>query len=177
MKFLVGHSGILVALFTCDDCIETFILMSWLILSFNTVLASPIRTGFEGIRPGVSCYHFDARPLVACCAFYLDLLHQLFQGEVYLQLCGTLYGLFTKGAMAGSWGLLHPANTRFAECVPAVGKIIGFSINVSLKDIKNMNFDCSEFLQENQRNSHEPIRGRKEKKKTQKYGKMRPTHE
>ena len=40
-----------------------------------------------------------------------------------------------------------------------------------------MNFDCSEFLQENQRNSHEPIRGRKEKKKTQKYGKMRPTHE
>ena len=96
MKFLVGHSGILVALFTCDDCIETFILMSWLILSFNTVLAAPIRTGYEGIRAGVSCYHFDARPLVACCAFYLDLLHQLFQGEVYLQLCGTPYGLFTK---------------------------------------------------------------------------------
>ena len=122
MKFLVGHSGILVALFTCDDCIETFILMSWLILSFNTVLASPIRTGYEGIRAGVSCYHFDARPLVACCAFYLDLLHQLFQGEVYLQLCGTPYGLFTKGAMAGSWVLSHPANTCFAECVPAVRK-------------------------------------------------------
>ena len=60
---------------------------------------------------------------------------------------------------------------------PQSGKIIGSSINVSLKDIENMNFDCSEFLQENQRNSHEPIRGRKEKKKTQKYGKMRPTHE
>ena len=89
---------------------------------FNTVLASPIRTGYEGIRAGVSCYLFDARPLVACCAFYLDLLHQLFQGEVYLQLCGTPYGLFTKGAMAGSWVLLHPANTRFAECVPAVRK-------------------------------------------------------
>ena len=123
MKFLVGHSGILVALFTCDDCIETFILMSWLILSFNTVLASPIRTGYPHIiRAGVLCYHFDARPLVVCCAFYLDLLHQLFQGEVYLQLCGTPYGLFTKGAMAGSWVLLHPANTRFAECVPAVRK-------------------------------------------------------
>ena len=123
MKFLVGHSGILVALFTCDDCIETFILMSWLILSFNTVLASPIRTGYPHIiRAGVLCYHFDALPLVVCCAFYLDLLHQLFQGEVYLQLCGTPYGLFTKGAMAGSWVLLHPANTRFAECVPAVRK-------------------------------------------------------
>ena len=106
MKFLVGHSGILVALFTCDDCTETFILMSWLILSFNTVLAAPIRTGYEGIRAGVSCYHFDARPLVACCAFYLDLLHQLFQGEVYLQLCGTPYGLFTKFTFKFTLGLL-----------------------------------------------------------------------
>ena len=42
MKLLVGHGGILVALFTCNDCIETFLLMSWLILSFNTVLAAPI---------------------------------------------------------------------------------------------------------------------------------------
>ena len=177
MKFLVGHSGILVALFTCDDCIETFILMSWLILSFNTVLAAPIRTGYEGIRAGVSCYHFDARPLVACCAFYLDLLHQLFQGEVYLQLCGTPYGLFTKGAMAGSWFCCTLLIHVLQNVCPKSGKIIGSSINVSLKDIGNMNFDCSEFLQENQRNSHVPIRGRKEKKKTQKYGKMRPTRE
>ena len=59
-----------------------------------------------------------------CCATMsmlpLILLHQLFQGEFCLQLCGTPYGLFTKGAMAGSWVLLHPPNKLFAERVPAV---------------------------------------------------------
>ena len=64
--------------------------------------------------------HFDAPPLVARCAFHLNLLHQLFHNEVCLQLCGTPYGLFTNGTMAGSWVLLHLANTRFAERVPAV---------------------------------------------------------
>ena len=85
--------------------------MGWLVLSFNTPFAGPIRTGYEGIGAGVLCYHFDA-PLI--------LLHQLIQGEVCLQLCGTPHGLFTKGAMAGSWVLLHPTNTRFAERVAAV---------------------------------------------------------
>ena len=59
-----------------------------------------------------------------CCAttsmLPLILLHQLFQGEVCLHLCGTPHGLFTNGAMAGSWVLLHPTNTRFAERAPAV---------------------------------------------------------
>ena len=94
--------------------------MGRLVLSFNTALAAPIRTGYEGIGAGVSCYLFDAPPLDARCAFYLNLLHQLFEGEVCLQLCGTPYGLFTKGAMAGSWVLLHPPNKLFAERVPAV---------------------------------------------------------
>ena len=94
--------------------------MSRLVLSFDTALAAPIRTGYEGIGAGVSCYHFDVPSLDARCAFYLNLFHQLFEGEVCLQLCGTPYELFTKGAMAGSWVLLHPANTRFAERVPAV---------------------------------------------------------
>ena len=111
MNFLVGHGGVLVAFFICDNCVEIFPLMGWLVLSFNTAFAGPIRTGYEGIGAGVLCYHFDA-PLI--------LLHQLFQGEVCLQLCGTPHGLFTKGAMAGSWVLLHPTNTRFAERVAAV---------------------------------------------------------
>ena len=59
-------------------------------------------------------------PLVARCTFYLDLLYKLFEGEVCLQLCGAPYRLFTKGAMAGSWVLLHPTNTSFAERVAAV---------------------------------------------------------
>ena len=120
MKFLVGHGGILVALFTRDDCVEAFLLMGRLILSFNTALAASIRTGYEGIGAGVPCYHFDAPPLVARCTFYLDLLYKLFEGEVCLQLCGAPYRLFTKGAMAGSWVLLHPTNTSFAERVAAV---------------------------------------------------------
>ena len=62
--------------------------MGRLVLSFNTALAAPIRTGYEGIGAGVPCYHFDAPPLVARCTFYLDLLHKLFEGEVCLQLCG-----------------------------------------------------------------------------------------
>ena len=137
MKFLVGHSGILVALFTCDDCIETFILMSWLILSFNTVLAAPIRTGYEGIRAGVSCYHFDARPLVACCAFYLDLLHQLFQGEVYLQLCGTPYGLFTKFTFKFTLGLLtgfllQSTKKDYFTCRQVIYPSVIFNVSVSL---------------------------------------------
>ena len=94
--------------------------MGWLVLSFNTALAAPIRTGYEGIGAGVPCCHFDASPLVARCAFYLDLLHKLLEGEVFLQSCGTPYGLFTKGAMAGNWVLLHPTDTRFAERVSAV---------------------------------------------------------
>ncbi len=47
-----------------------------------------------------------------------DVFH--FLGEVCLQLCGAPYRLFTKGAMAGSWVLLHPTNTSFAERVAAV---------------------------------------------------------
>ena len=77
--------------------------------------------GYEGIGAGVLSYHVDAPPFVAHYAFYLNLLYHLFQGEVCLQLYGTLYGLsFTKRVMAGSWVLLHPANTLFAEHMPAV---------------------------------------------------------
>ena len=34
--------------------------MGRLVLSFNTALAAPIRTGYEGIGAGVPFYHFDA---------------------------------------------------------------------------------------------------------------------
>ena len=142
--------------------------MGRLVLSFNTALAAPIGTGYEGIGAGMSYYHFDAPLLVGRFAFYLDLLHRLFEGEVCLQLCGTPYGLFTKGAMAGSWVLLHPANTRFAEHVPAEkGKIIGSSIKVSLKHKENMDFDCSEFSQKRIKGIHKSqSEDAKEKKKT-----------
>ena len=94
------------------------------VLSFNTVLAAPIRTGYEGIGAGVLCHHVDAPPLVARSAFYLNIFRQLFQGEVCLKLHGTPYGLFTKGAK---------------------GKIISSSIKVSLKHKENMDFECTEF--------------------------------
>ena len=87
------------------------------VLSFNTALAAPIRTGYEGIGA-------DAPPPVARSAFYLNLFRQLFQGEVCLKLYGNPYGLFTKGAK---------------------GKIIGSSIKVSLKHKENMDFECTDF--------------------------------
>ena len=167
MKFLVGHGGILVALFTWDDCVETFLLMGRLVLSFNTALAAPIRTGYEGIGAGVPCYHFDAPPLVARCTFYLYLLYKLFEGEVCLQLCGAPYRLFTKGAMAGSWVLLHPTNTRFAERVPAVRQNNWLQHQGITKAQREHGFRLLwVFAKENQRNSRELIRGRKEKNKT-----------
>ena len=94
------------------------------VLSFNTALAAPIRTGYEGIGAGVQYHHVDAPPLVARSAFYLNLFRKLFQGEVCLKLYGTPYGLFTKGAK---------------------GKIIGSSIKVSLKHKENIDFECIEF--------------------------------
>ena len=179
MKFLVGHGGILVALFTWDDCVEAFLLMGRLILSFNAALAAPIRTGYEGIGAGVPCYHFDAPPLVARCAFYLDLLHKLLEGEVFLQSCGTPYGLFTKGAMAGSWVLLHPTDTRFAERVSAVRQNNWLQHQGITKTQREHGFRLLwVFAKENQRDSRELIRGRKEKKENyRKRGKMRSTRE
>ena len=113
MKFVVGHGGVLVALFTRDDCVESFYLMGRSVLSSINALVTP--------GAGVLCYHDDAPPFVARCAFYLNLLYHLFQDEVSLQLYGTPYGLsFTKRAMAGSSILLHPANTLFAERMPVV---------------------------------------------------------
>ena len=95
------------------------------VLSFNTALSAPIRTGYEGIGAGVLCHHVDAPPLVARSAFYLNLFRKLeVKCEVCLKLYGTPYGLFTKGAK---------------------GKIIGSSIKVSLKHKENMDFECTEF--------------------------------
>ena len=69
MNYLVGHGGVLVALFICDNCVATFPLMGRLVLSFNTALAGPIRTGYEGIGAGVLCYHVDAPPYSSPPAF------------------------------------------------------------------------------------------------------------
>ena len=60
--------------------------MGWSVLSFNTALAAPIRTGYEGIGASVLCHHVDAPPLVARSACYLNVFRQLFQGEVCLKL-------------------------------------------------------------------------------------------
>ena len=110
--------------------------MGWLVLSFNTAFAGPIRTGYEGIGAGVLCYHFDA-PLI--------LLHQLFQGEVCLQLCGTPHGLLQRG----QWLVVGFCCTLLIHVLqnvwPQSGKIIGSSIKVSLKHKENMDFECSEF--------------------------------
>ena len=57
--------------------------------------------------------------------------------------------------MAGSWVLLHPTNTRFAERAPQSGKIIDSSIKVSLKHKENMDLDCSEFSQKRIKRTHE----------------------
>ena len=95
--------------------------MGWCVLSFNTTLAAPIRTGYEGIGAGVLCHHVDAPPLVARSAFYLNLFRQLFQGEVVLSCMELHMGFGAKG------------------------KIIGSSIKVSLKQKENMDFECTEF--------------------------------
>ena len=168
MNFLVGHGGVLVALFICDNCVETFHIMGRLVLSFNTALAAPIWTGYKGIGAGVLCYHFDASPHSSPPAF---------SGEVCLQLCGTPHGLFTKGAMAGSLVLLHPTNTRFAERAPAVKHNHWLQHQGITKTRREHGFRVLwVFAKENQRNSRDSIRGRKEKQENcWKRGKMRPT--
>ena len=103
-------------------------------------------------------------PSVARCAFYLNLLHHLFQGEVCLQLYGTPYGLFTEGAMAGSWVLLHPSDTLFAERMPAVRENHCLQHKGITKTRRKHGFRVHwVFEKEKQRNSWESISRRKEK--------------
>ena len=155
MKFLVGHGGILVALFTRDDCVEAFLLMGRLILSFNAALAAPIRTGYEGIGAGVPCYHFDAPPLVARCTFYLDLLYKLFEVKFVFSCVELHIGFLQRG----QWLVVGFCCTLLIQVLqnvwPQSGKIIGSSIRVSLKHKENMDFDCSEFSQKRIKGIHE----------------------
>ena len=148
MKFLVGHGVILVALFTWDDCLETFLLMGRLILSFNTALAAPIRTGYEGIGAGVPCYHFDAPPLVARILSFLRVKFVFSCVELHI-------GFLQRG----QWLVVGFCCTLLIQVLqnvwPQSGKIIGSSIRVSLKHKENMDFDCSEFSQKRIKGIHE----------------------
>ena len=119
MKFLVGHGGLLVALFTWDDCLETLL---WVETSFLLIL--PWQLLFEQDMRALGQVCSTTTSMLARSAFYLNLFRKLFQGEVCLKLYGTPYGLFTKGEK---------------------GKIIGSSIKVSLKHKENMDFECIEF--------------------------------
>ena len=112
--------------------------------------------GYEGIGVSVLCYHVDASPFVARCAFYLDLLYHLFQDEVCLQLYGTPCGPFLR---RGKWlvvGFYCTLLIRFLHKVcPQSGKIIGSSIKVSLNHEENMDFEYTESSQKRSKGTHE----------------------
>ena len=66
--------------------------------------------------------------------------------------------------MAGSWVLLHLANTRFAERVPAVRQN---HWRITKTQKKNMDFGCAEFSQKIINGTHEiQSKGAKKNKKT-----------
>ena len=153
MKFVVGHGGVLVALFTWDDCIESFFLMGWSVLSFINALATPIRiSGHWGRRVVLPrrCSPF-------CCTLCILPQSSLppFLGCSLSSVVWNSVWAFTKGA----WlvvGFCCTLLIRFLQNVCSQsGKIIGSSIKVSLKNEENMDFECAEFSQKRSKGTHE----------------------
>ena len=165
MKFVVGHGDVLVALFTWDDCIESFFLMGWSVLSFINALAAPIRiSGHWGRRVVLPrrCSPF-------CCTLCILPQSSLppFLGCSLSSVVWNSVWAFTKGA----WLVVGFCCTLLIRFLPNVcpqsGKIIGSSIKVSLKNEENMDFECTEFSQKRSKGTHESqLEDAKKNKKT-----------
>ena len=153
MKFVVGHGGVLMALFTWDDCVESFLLIGQSVLSSINALVAPIRIWGHRDRRVV----LPRRCSPFCCT--LCILPQSsqppFLGWSLSSVVWNSVWAFTKGA----WLVVKFCCTlliRFFQNVcPQSGKIIGSSIKVPLKNEENMDFECTEFSQKRCKGTHE----------------------